>query len=39
MPTKKVKKTTTRKKTTKQKEFSFFASVMNGAKRIFSPKY
>ena len=28
-----------RKKTTKQKEFSFFTRVMNGAKRIFSPKY
>jgi len=35
----KAKKKTTRKKTTKQKEFSFFTRVMNGAKRIFSPKY
>ena len=41
----KAKKTTTRKKTTKQKKFSpvcgheFFTRVMNGAKRIFSPKY
>jgi hypothetical protein len=32
-------KKTTRKKTTKQKEFSFFTRVMNGAKKIFSPKY
>jgi hypothetical protein len=35
----KVKKTTTRKRTTKQKEFSFFTRVVSGAKRIFSPKY
>ena len=35
----KAKKTTPRKSTTKQKEFSFFIRVMNGAKRIFSPKY
>jgi hypothetical protein len=35
----KAKKTTIRKKTIKQKEFSFFTRVMNGAKRIFSPKY
>jgi hypothetical protein len=39
MTTKKVKKTTTRKKTTKQKEFSFFTRVMDGAKKIFSSKY
>ena len=35
----KAKKTTTRKRTTKQKELSFFTRVVNGAKRIFSPKY
>ncbi len=35
----KAKKTTPRKRTTKRKEFSFFIRVMNGAKRIFSPKY
>jgi hypothetical protein len=39
MPTKKVKKTTTRKKTTKQKEFNFFTRVIDGAKKIFSSKY
>jgi hypothetical protein len=32
-------KKTTRKKVTKQTEFSFFTRVVNGAKRIFSPKY